>query len=393
MDTKMRVGIFASDAGTLAQIQDAVQRVVEGASVTILDPKGRLHMLKAESVDVLIVQSGETPHAVLPAIAELSQKNPNLAVLLLSPLDSADVLRDAMRAGVREVLLSPVSQDELCRAIERTQARLAGSSPRQKGRILTFIACKGGSGATFLATNLAYVLAKYSHKKTLLIDLDLQYGDASFFVQGSQTAASVVEVARQSAQLDAGILTSTSLEIAPNLSFLAAPEEPEQAMSLRPEQIDHLLSVAVQVYDFVIIDLERSFDTLTIKVLDHADLVFVVTQLLVPYARNTKKLMKLLRSLGYADKKVQLIANRTDRDVDLPVKRIESTIGAQIHRFIPNDFDNASASSGMGVPMLQQAPGSAVSRALKDFADELTGNGHDHASWLKSFFRSSTGSE
>ncbi|MBI1891473.1 MAG: AAA family ATPase [Burkholderiales bacterium] len=390
----MKIGLYTGDAGTPAKVREAVRGTPDEASVTMLDISNGLETIKPDSYDLLIVQCDNDLYQALPAIAELSKKNSRLAVLLLSPHESAEFLKDAMRANVREVLLTSATAQELRHSIDRVRERLTGNViPKSHGKILAFISCKGGSGATFLAANLAYTLADFSHKKTLLIDLDLQYGDATFFIQGNHLTTSVTEIAAHSSQLDAGILTSNSLQVSPNLAFLGAPEEPEHAVGLLPSQIDQLLTVATQVYDFVVIDLERSFDALAIKVLDRADLVFPVIQLQVPHARNTRRLVKLLRSLGYTDEKVHLIANRADKNVDLPAGRIETAVGANIYRYIPNDFDSANASSSAGVSMLKHAPGSPVVKALKEFATELAGSEDHQKSWLTKFFRHATVSE
>ena len=100
-----------------------------------------------------------------------------------------------MRAGVREVLPSPVTAPALEAAVSRVAAKLAGAPSRKIGKILAFMPCKGGAGATFLATNLGWQLAET--KSVLLIDLNLQFGDALSFVHDGTAPSTLADVAKE----------------------------------------------------------------------------------------------------------------------------------------------------------------------------------------------------
>ena len=112
--------------------------------------------------------------------------------------------------------------------------------------------CKGGSGATFLATNLGWQLAET--KSVLLIDLNLQFGDALAFVHDGKAPSTLADVAKDIGRLDASLLAASTVKVAPNFSILAAPEDLAHAMEVKPEHIDAILSVAVTQYDFVMLD-------------------------------------------------------------------------------------------------------------------------------------------
>jgi pilus assembly protein CpaE len=86
-------------------------------------------------------------------------------------------MRTAMRLGARDFLPEPVVHDELLAAIARVAAeQVRERGDRDQGQIVAFINAKGGSGATFLACNVAYLFAGVSELKTVLVDLDLQFG-------------------------------------------------------------------------------------------------------------------------------------------------------------------------------------------------------------------------
>ena len=70
------------------------------------------------------------------------------------------------------------------------------------------------------------------------------------------------------------------------------------------------MNLAVNQYDFIILDVSKNLDDLTIKALDRAHNIFLVVQTMLPYIRNANRMMTVFRSLGYPQDKVELLVNR-----------------------------------------------------------------------------------
>ena len=385
----MKITVLSNKARALDDLRQILEGSIPGSTICYLLRTGeRLDPGNADVLlpDLLILDSVWQNRPDIDAVEELSRRHPQSTILLLCPNRSAETLISAMRAGVREVLPSLASKKELLDAIERAKKRIpVARIEKPRGKILAFLSCKGGSGATFLATNLGYALAVEMEKKVLLIDLDLQYGDASFFMSSVKGVLTVAEVAMQLDRLDARFLAASSIEIAPNYSLLPAPEDAERAIEITPEHIANLLNVAVQSYDYVIIDLERSIDAVSMKALDRADVIFPVLQAMVPHVRDTQKVLRVFRMLGYPDSKVRLVSNRSVKGMDISVKKMADTLGVGIYRYVPNDFINASASVNQGLSIIKLAPECPVS--LKEMAADLTGTTvAEEPSWLGKLF-------
>ncbi len=293
-----------------------------------------------------------------------------MGVIVVCEGHSADFLLQAMRAGVREVLPARPSKEALLQAVGRLRQTRELHS-RHAGQILAFISCKGGSGATFLATNLGYALGQ-ANKRTIVIDLNLQFGDASLFVSGDKPAMNLGDIARQIDRLDASLLASSLLNVGPNCGVLSAPEDPTQSTDVRPEHIDTILRLARQQYDFIILDVGRSLDAVSIKALDMADIVFPVLQLTLPFIRDGKRLLNLFRNLDYPRDKIKLVLNRHEKSTDIRLEDLEQTMGMKVFRAIPNSYDAVAASVNQGVPIIKLSRGNPVSKSLMEMAVDLT---------------------
>ena len=388
---QMKITVVSNKARTLEDLRQILEGSVAAATITYVERTGEALDLENADIglpDLVLLDSPWQDRADMAAVEELSRRHPQSVILLLCPNRSSETLISAMRAGIREVLPSQASRKELVDAIERARKRIpVAVIDKPRGKILAFLSCKGGSGATFLATNLGYALAVAMGRKVLLVDLDLQYGDASFFMSSAKGVVSVAEVAMQVDHLDDRFLAASTIEVARNYSLLPAPEDAERAIEITPKHVENLLNVAVANYDFVIIDLERSIDAVSMKALDCADLIFPVLQALVPHVRDTQKVLRMFRILGYPDSKVRMVVNRSVKDSNLPTAKIESTLGVGIYRFVPNDFANVSASVNQGISILKLAPDCPVSQVLKEMAGDLTGAAKEQESWFGKLFR------
>jgi len=336
----------------------------------------RLSTLADDAIpDVLVVDQpnlGDDGDDDLGQIERLGHLFPRLVFIVLSNDLSQDFLLRAMRAGVREVLPAVPGAAALAQSLDRIAEKL-GSQGGAQGKVLAFISCKGGSGSTFLATNLAYALSAGGSKRVALIDMNLQFGDASLFVSDTKPLATLSDVATQIHRLDPSFLASSMVAVTPNYSILAAPSDPAHASDVKPEHIDAIVKLARRQYDFIVLDVGRSLDPVSIRALDHADTIFPVLQMTLPYIRDGKRLLTVFRNLDYGKDKVELIVNRHDNNSDIRMKDLEEAFDGSILRTMPNHYDAAARSVNQGVPVTRLAPDSPLSAALMEMARTLTG--------------------
>lgn len=383
------ITVISPNQRHLDDIASALEGVVPAANIATIE--GVLQQLGTRmnlSVpNVLIVDSACDGRTDLEPLERLGQIYPHMAFIVLCEQQSPDFLIQAMRAGVREVLSFPVNAETLRAAVERIRHK-QGFAPIKKGKILAFISCKGGSGATFLAANLAYVLATQANKKVALFDFNLQFGDALLFLSDQKPATTLSDVARGIHRLDAALLASSMVSVGPNLSVLAAPEDPAHGMEVKPEHIDTLLKLARNQYDFIVLDVGRNLDAQTIKALDHADMIFPVLQITLPFIRDGKRLLDVFKTLEYPKDKVQLVVNRYEKGGDIALGDLEQSLGAKVLRTIPNHYEAAATSVNQGIPIAKLARSSPITKALNEWSEQLAREPEqENGSWLSRVFK------
>jgi pilus assembly protein CpaE len=368
----MKIAVVSPDKIRLNEIGGMLQAAAHVAILAEGGKDGLRDMLREVAVrdqpDLMLVH-GDCDDAALAAIADLGVHHPQIAVILLCAACSPEFLINAMRAGVREVLPTPVTAAELQAALHRLGGKLRAVQARPAGKVLAFVPCKGGSGATFLATSLAYQLAET--RTVLLIDLNLQFGDALAFVHDARPPSTLADVARGIARLDAAFLAASAVKVTPNLSVIAAPDDHIQALEITPAQVDAVLALAVLHYDFVVVDVGRPIDNLGIKALDRADLIYPVMQAGLSSIRNAKKMLTIFKSLDYGPDKIEMIVNRFDRKGAIGVAEIERALGKFTFHTVPNSYKQVTAAVDHGEPLKTSARDNPVLRDLAGLADAL----------------------
>ena len=363
-------------------------KVLEAHShaITLLDGgKSRMRAVaEQEQPDLMLVDGMCCDPHELAQVEYVTTHYPKIAIILLCATQSPEFLINSMRAGVREVLPSPVSAEALQAAVSRIAAKFLSDKTHSTGKILAFMSCKGGSGATFLATNLGYQLAET--KSVLLIDLNLQFGDALLFVHEGKPASTLADVAHDISRLDASFLAASTVKITANYSILAAPEDISRAMEIKPEHIDAILSIAVKQYDFVILDISRTLDTLAIKALDRSYRIFPVLQAGLPGLRNANKLIAVFKSLGYPDDKIELIVNRFEKGGDIGLDDIRRSLGNIALRTVPDSYKEVNTAINQGNALAELNRSNAVAKNLAEFALSLSPRQEESRSLLGRLF-------
>lgn len=342
--------------------------------------------IAAEQPDVLMIDVSRSDVAEFDLIERYKTHYSQMTFMLLSEEVTSEMLLKGIRAGFSEVLALPLSEQSLIAALERYMAR-SRATRGVSTKVISVISCKGGAGATFVATNLAYVMAEYTQKRILLIDANPYFGDASMYLSDEKAGTSLAELCQQMHRLDYAFLDSSLIEITPRLKVLAASDNPAHASDVKPEHLEKIIEVAGNYYDLIILDLGRHIDALTVKAMDLSHQILPVVQLVLPYIRDANYLYRIFSSLGYAKEKIYFLVNRYDKKDKLKISDFEQALGLKVSDTLPNEYALVNHAINQGEAVYKLNAKSDMAKKLKQLAEKFTGEKVASAGFFSNLFK------
>jgi pilus assembly protein CpaE len=315
-----------------------------------------------------IIALSENSHAALKFIERLASECPSTALISAAHNASPEVILQSLRAGAREFLRLPISTEELRTVLDRVAAFAATQveKPKAKGKMVAVFSSKGGCGTSFVATNLAASAAA----RTVLVDLNLQAGDLPLFL-GVDPKYSIADMVENRGQLDDSLISSFVTPYSSQLSLLAAPKQADSADEIEPQHIFTVLQRLRESYEYVVIDPQHTFDSITLAALDQSDEILLVLTVDIPAIRSTQRALEIFDRLGYPRKKVRIVVNRWSKQIDIDLREVEKFLGEPVVGFIPSDYQVAVTSINLGQPLVIADPNSKIAHEIRGISQRL----------------------
>lgn len=324
---------------------------------------------------IVIIDISHKVELALDIINKITNNHKTCRIVVTSSNYSTDTIIKAMRAGAREFLPKPLIKEDLNLALSKLKDQVSGSSSDDKKcRVITTFSNKGGIGKTAIATNLALELANMTKEKVALIDLNLQLGDITTFLD-INPSFDISYVIQNLSRIDETFLLSTMEKYKEtSLYILADPPYLEQAEDITAEQIGTLFEVLKQAFSYIVVDTSANFDGKTITALDNSDLVLLITIVNLPAIRNCQRCLDLFKRLGYEKEKTKIVLNRYMENDEIKVEDVEEVLGQKIYWKVPNNYFTIMSAINKGVPVNTINAESNVSQSYRELAAMLSDN-------------------
>jgi pilus assembly protein CpaE len=376
-----------SGPGAAVAVVDADQAVRSRLAMQLGDfavPVASIEALRERLTGIpLVAVLG--PSCALPdgiiAAEKLIADRPEVGAILIAPELSTELFRQALRAGIRDVLPAPVDTTQLAEAVRRVVETLSSSrvpAPQgytepvgDLGHVITVFSTKGGAGKSVIAANLAVVLARRSERPVVLVDADLQFGDIAVMLKLAPQHT-IVDAVGSIDRLDASLLQNLLVKHEPSGVFvLPAPLEPAFADQIGADEMVRIVEMLRTFSDFVVVDTPAYFNDVVLGLIEVSDDVLLVAGMDIPNIKNVKIGLQTLRLLNTPMSKLRLVLNRANSKVKLDVGEVERTLQVKADCLIPSDVV-VPQSVNKGAPVVLDAPKSGVARAIEQLADLFT---------------------
>ncbi len=328
-----------------------------------------------------LVGPGLEDQDALDLADRLRQAAPEVPVVLVRQRDSGELLRAALRVGVKDVLPSSSDATALRVAVARVleaarelRSRLAhGAVPSaladdRPGRIITVFSAKGGCGKTVLSTNLAAALAT-TGPEVALVDLDLNFGDVAIMLQLYPTRT--IQDAAAAGELDAVTLRSYLTPHQTGIWALVAPTEPTVADTVSASSVATILKLLRSGFGYVVVDTPTVLSDQVLAAFDESDTIVLLATLDVPSIKNLELTLQTMEQLRYPRSRILLVVNRADSRVGLRVPDVERLLGRPVDATIPSSR-SVPLSVNKGSPIILEEPRGNVAEAIRRVAGRFT---------------------
>lgn len=383
---KIQIVIIDKEKDNIRKISSLIKDVsnleIIHTSTTLMD----LEILLEDRI-VTVVLIG--PSFALDDLEKLLKTNRNalrfVKVVLLEKETTTELLEQAIKLNVHDVLKFPFSYGVFCDSMDRVVDSFVELSVEKSGikkdveeihpetakKIVVF-GTKGGVGKSFIATNLAIDLLDNKKNKVVLFDLNYQLGDIAIMLDLSPRHT-IYDIVSVFGQLDEEMLNDFLTIHNSGMKVLPAPIDPTQSESISSEMTKKIVEMLSKISDFIVIDTPSGFSDNVLTLLDEMDYICMVAGMDVPSIKNLKITLQVLDQLKFPKEKIIIILNCLDLKVGITVDEIEDTLERKIDITIPSN-KIVPLTVNRGIPVVLEAPHSEVSRSIKKISSLLQAN-------------------
>ena len=366
MSNVLTIGLGAE----LARFFAAASTTAAHLGVEALDADGGLAARLAEAgyPQVLVLGADVPLQRALHLATQLDVSGYGTSVVVVAPSDP-DLWVAAMRSGVRDVLSPDAGPDDVaavlrrCADLARARAQATATEASSDHRVIVVASAKGGVGKTTVSTNLAVGLARSGTGSTVIVDLDLQFGDVASAL-ALVPEYTLPDTVHGAASNDPLVLKTFLTRHPSGLYVVAGSDSPAAGDAVTSEQVAQLVQTLSQEFQYVVLDTAPGLSDHTLTVLEKATDLVLLSGADVPGVRGLRKEIDVLTELDLLPARRHLLLNMWETDAALSMKDIETTIGSPLDIVLPRS-SAVPMSTNTGVPLLQSAGRDPVAKGLQ----------------------------
>ncbi len=342
-----------------------------------------------EFVAVAVDGEDEADLARITAIIKQA-RDKGVHVILIADEVSPIALHQLLREGAGDFVPYPLPEGALHDAIERLRTTPPAAEPApaepvrqapmksdKDGAVIAVHSLAGGTGSTTFAVNLAWELAcldKKSAPKVCLIDLDLQMGSVSTYLD-LQRRESIFELLSDTEAMDAENFVQALQPFQDRLQVFTAPADMLPLDIISSDDVNRLLSLARGMFDYVILDMPSTVVQWTEAVMSQADIYFATLELDMRSAQNTLRMIRAIKSEGLPVEKLRYVLNRAPGFTDLSgksrVKRLAESLDISIEVLLSDGGKSVTQANDHGVPLAESAAKLPLRKEIQKLATSL----------------------
>jgi pilus assembly protein CpaE len=322
--------------------------------------------------NVIILETETHGETILEGLDQLAEVcDAGTRVIVIGRFNDIALYRGLIRRGVSEYIIAPVGPLDVVRGI----CGLFGApDAKPVGRVLAIVGAKGGVGASSVAHNIAWAIARDLKLDSVVTDLDLAFGTAGLDFN-QDPPQGIADAVFSPDRIDTAFVDRLLSKCTDNLSVLAAPASLDRVYDFNPEAFDSIFDALRASVPFIVLDVPHQWSGWTKRVLIGADHILIVAAPDLANLRNTKNLLDLLRAARPNDHKPFYCLNQVGIPKRPEIKPADfaKALGDEPVAVIPFDPAIFGTASNNGQMIEEVSAGHRVAEIFRQTALLLTG--------------------
>lgn len=375
MVNKMRVILLADSETERLDMVEMLKNIdyIQLAG-DFIDEENAWKMMERSTADILLLGSGKNGERY-GFSQKVSAHYPKTGIIMIEDELLEETIHNALFAGAKDVLIKPIDPEKLMNAIYRIHqlservAVAKTDAPQKKIRkselaqVYTVFSTKGGVGKTFVSINLAASLAKNPEKRVVLLDLDLDFGNAALALN-LYPKFTITDVIDDIRHMDSDLIESYLTPHESGIKVLPANLQPAMNDFINAEHIRVILESLRESFDYVVVDMPGRFVDTIMPALALADHLLVITTPELSSVRNIKVLLVTLKDLNFPQSKIRIVLNKEDIRGEIKKNDVEATLNKKVDAAIGLDYRRVLSSLNRGVPLVYEYPKNSLSKNI-----------------------------
>jgi pilus assembly protein CpaE len=366
-------------ASTSKPLQQKIAGAVKGTSLSVLFCKlNELEdQLKRTPSDFVILDDGEDLSATIDG---LTQKLPEIAIVVLLPKEKLEQANQILLAGARAFVPVPFSEEDLIKTITRlhelqershskdTESRKQTSN--QAARLVTFFSPRGGVGCTTLAVNVALAVQKNTENKVLLVDAKENFGHVDLMLN-IKPETTVTALLPYIDHLESRLIESVVQPHVSGIFTLLGPQSIEEEQNLQADHMFKIANALKEEFNFILVDCGNQINEKCVTWMDVSQRIFLVMNPNLSDLRDIRRFLEFAKTLNIPAEKFALVLTKAGLKGGLREQEIEDALNMKILASIPHDETRAVKATNRGVPVMLDEARSPLGRSFTELAQRI----------------------
>ncbi|HRO00079.1 AAA family ATPase [Nitrobacter sp.] len=294
-------------------------------------------------------------------------------VIVIGRVNDVTLYRELVKRGVSDYLMAPAAPIDIVRSV---CGLFSAPEAKAVGRIIAIAGAKGGVGASTIAHNVAWAIARDLALDSVVADLDLAFGTAGLDFN-QDPPQGIADAVFSPDRIDTAFVDRLLSKCTDHLSLLAAPATLERVYDFGTEAFDSTLDTLRATMPCIVLDIPHQWSGWTRRALIGADDILIVATPDLANLRNTKNLFDLLKAARPNDRPPLYCLNQVGvpKRPEIGGGEFAKAIESQPVVSIPFDPHMFGSAANNGQMIAEIAPNHRATEMFLQIAQRLTGRG------------------